>query len=475
MSISANKGRRLTAALLAPLALGACALGPNFRPPAPPHGQSLEAGVPAPGPSPVVAGDWWTAFGSPRLNALVEQGLKQNASLAASAAALTQAKEQTRAASGVFLPSVSLDAAQARERQTPLKSGQAGQPFTFTLNTAQTSVAYVFDVFGEERRTVEALSAQAEASRQALKGAQIMLAGNLVDAVVLVGAADEEARALRRITELDAEALAAERALAQAGRASLSNVLDAERQLDADRASLAAADQNAFSQRAALKTLVGLEPGEVLADPPPLESLAPPAPSSGVLASVLVRRRPDVREAEAVLHGATAAEGAAIAGLFPSISLTGDYGAANSQLSKLGAPVGRFWSVGPSLDLPIFSGGARWAGVKGAEAGVLKAEAAYRQTVLSALEQTSDVLRALQTDETALRAQKQAFDDAHREFELAQANFQAGLISKAQLDADEATALRARIVYLGALAARSQDCVAYFVALGGGVNEDKRP
>lgn len=472
-----NRRSARVLALAGAAMLCACAVGPNFRTPAPPKleryaappsrleadsaAQTVELGRPT---DPA----WWRLFDSPALDDLVAAGLTASPTLTSARAALEQSRDQARAGAGVFFPSLGVSAAAERERINPAQFGQSTRGSTFSLYTLAGSISYAVDLFGGERRNVEALNAAAEGQHQAEGAAYLLLTGGIVDAAVARAAYADEAKTLADIVALDEGQRDVLQAEYQAGNGALAAELAAEQQLEADRQSLATARQRAAASTTLLQTLMGREPAELAPPPPALDDLAIPAQLPVSLPSQLVRERPDILQAEAAMRQANAEVGVATAAMFPSISLTGDYGAASLSLASLASPAGRFWSGGPTVDIPIFRGGELWYGRKAAQAGYLKSAADYRQTVLAALEQVSDTLKALETDAGIATAARAEFDAADLARKLAGSNRQAGVVADYDAMTAQLAADRARLSLIAARAQRLQDVVALYVACGGG-------
>ncbi len=479
--MGARRDRQAAALALSCLLVGGCAVGPNFTRPAPPRldryaaqpgaarleadgaAQTIELGRPT---DPA----WWRLFGSPTLDDLVEAGLKASPTLASARSALRQSQDQARAGAGVFFPQVNGSFDAAREHQTPALLGERGTGSTFSLYTLTGSVSYALDLFGGERRGVEALNAQADYQRNAVGAARLLLTGGIVDAAIAQAGYADQADALADIVRLDSAQRDILTAEYNAGYGAWSAVLNAEQQLAADQESLASARQRQSASTTLLSTLMGREPAESAPPPPALNDLSVPADAPVSLPSQLVRQRPDILQAEATLHQASAEIGVATAALFPSISLTGDYGAASTSLARLAGPAGRFWSIGPSVDVPIFHGGALWFGRRAAQAAYLKAQADYRQTVLAALEQVADQLKALDADAEISAANRSAFDAASLNRKLADTNRQAGLIADYDAMTAEIQADRVRLGLIAAKSQRLQDVVGLYLASGGGWN-----
>lgn len=480
-SASARLGAvpRLALAILLGLAASSCAVGPDFRRPAPPSaddwarasgvsrleadgtGQIIAAGA-VPDPT------WWRLFGSPALDDLVASGLKNSPTLAAARATLDQSREQARAGAGMFLPVLSGSAGGERERLAPLRNGVATPPSTFSLYTLTGAVNYELDVFGGLRRNLEALTAAADRQRYAMAGARLALTGNIVDAAIAQAAYAEQARALEDITRLEAAQLDAETTRATAGAGAWSDVMTARQILAADRETLALTRQRREAAGALLTTLLGREATGRAADGPTLAELRVPEAAPLSLPSQIVRLRPDILQAEAALHEASARVGVATAAMFPSVNITGDYGATSLSLGKLGDPQGVFWGVGPTIEAPVFQGGALVHARRAAAAGLRAARANYRATVLSALEQVSDSIDALDADAEVARASRGASDAATQNQAFGEANLRAGVIADLDAMGLRIAADRAALGLAAARAQRLQDVVALYLACGGG-------
>jgi len=191
------------------------------------------------------------------------------------------------------------------------------------------------------------------------------------------------------------------------------------------------------------------------------------------LPSELVHQRPDILASEAQLHSDSAKIGVATAGLFPNISLSGSFGYNNQSLIDLFMSKGNIWSMAANFAQPLFHGGTLWFGRKAAIATHEKSLAIYQQTVVSAFTQVADALSALQHDAEMVAAQQQSLEAADDALRLVTANYQAGLVNTQQVIIIESQRLQVKLAYLSALAQRYQDMVAFFVALGGGLQTEK--
>jgi NodT family efflux transporter outer membrane factor (OMF) lipoprotein len=465
--------------------LAACAVGPDFVRPTPPavegylpgadghallSSQTIEVdgvaqhfrfGKP-------VTPNWWTQFGSDTLNQTVRDAMLRNATLESAQASLRQSQYSLRAGYGVFFPQVDLGMAATRQLVPAAHDGLNGSGSIFSLYTLGTTISYTLDVFGGQRRIVEGLGAEVAYQRAISQGTYLSLTGNIVNAVLARSAYASELAAMDRLLASDAEVLNIVETQGAAGIVPQATVLAARAVLSAAQASEPLLAQHLDQTDHLLATLAGVPPALWTAPNLDLTTLRLPADIPVSLPSDLVRRRPDILAAEAQLHVASANIGVTTAALFPSISLGGTVGFDSLQFSRLGGAASRFWSIGPSLDFPVFQGGTAWFTRKAAIEAYHKSLADYRQTVLLAFAQVADTLKALEHDAQILKADEQALRDATEARQLLKANYQAGLINDADLLTGDAAMQLAQINAMQASAQRLQDTVALYIAIGGG-------
>jgi outer membrane protein TolC len=220
-----------------------------------------------------------------------------------------------------------------------------------------------------------------------------------------------------------------------------------------------------------LASLVGLTPAQWQAPEIRFADLKLPAELPITLPSEVVRQRPDILMAEAVVHAASANVGVATAAMLPSVVLSGNYSANSLRASNVLTPAGRAWSAGADATAPVFAGGSLWYGRKAALDHLQQADALYRQTVLQAFSQVADTLRAIEHNAEALKADEEAAAAASQALHLVQANYEAGLNTYLDVLNADAQYQEARIAELQANAGRYQDTVALYLALGGGWSE----
>jgi NodT family efflux transporter outer membrane factor (OMF) lipoprotein len=459
--------------------LAACAVGPDFhRPPLPAVARYTREGVgktaAADGVAQVVrpgarlAASWWQLFHSRALDCLVVEALARNPSLDAARANLRRSHYALEAGYGVFFPQLDLQAGASRERFSASQFGLSMPPTEFNLYTARGTLGYTIDLFGGQRRNVEALRAQVDAQGYALVAAKLAVTGNVVDtAIARAGYRAEIAATEQLIASLRQQVEIAD-TQARAGTAPYANVLSFRGQLASTAATLPPLRARLAQADDLLATLVGRAPADWRAPELELSDLALPADLPVSLPSQLVRQRPDILIAEATLHASSANIGVATAAMFPSITLSANDGFSSNALGALFTPAGWLWSIGANLAAPVFHGGTLNAQRKAAIEAYRQSLANYGQTVLAALADVANSLWALQLDADAVAEQGRAVDAWAQARQLVQINYASGVADYLQVLVTEDSYLQARLGYIQAQTQRLQDTVALFVAVGGG-------
>lgn len=461
------------------LVLAGCAVGPNFeRPKAPKVAQYASGKEPtrteggeqsqrfAKGRD--VTGDWWHLFKSKAIDDIVARAISSNQNLEAARASLRRSQNAMRAGYGAFFPQVDVQLGASYERISPLRFGQNRPATNFALYSASGTVSYALDIWGGQRRQVEALTAQVEAQRYTLAGAHVMLCANIVDAVIARAGYTAQIAATRATVELEKQQLRITEAQASAGSVPFANVLAIKAQVASTEALVPALEQRVDQADHLLATLAGQAPGSWTPRTVGLDDLALPLDVPVSLPSRLVRQRADILVAEALLHAANAQIGVATAAMLPNITLSASGGGNSTKLGSLFDANGLFGSVGGGLVAPIFHGGTLWYQRKAAIDARDQAFAVYKQTVLEAFEQVADSLRALEHDAEALKAQKEALDAAEEAWHLVEDNYHAGTASYVQVIVANEQYLQAKTAHVQSVSQRLQDTVALYVATGGG-------
>ncbi len=474
----------VTFATLASLLSGSCAVGPNFKTPAAPEVKDytvspLQATV----ATPTVAGgeaqhfaqgsdisaDWWTLFHSQALNDLIDHSLASNPDLKAAQAALLVAKENYLAQRGVYYPSVTGSFSATRQRL----SGQISptlnsNAFVYNLFTPQVSVSYVPDVFGLNRRTVESFAAQEQEARFQMVAAYTTLTANVVVTAIQEASTQTQIDATRELIEASSRMVEILRYQLAKGYASRLDLAAQESQLAQVEATLPPLLKQAAQLHDLLAVLAGRFPSEGSDEQFALSTLQLPQDLPVSLPSKLVEQRPDVLQAEANLHEASAKVGIAIANRLPNIVLSANAGSEAAAMNQLFTSGTGFWALGGTVTAPIFQGGALLHQERAAKAAYSQAAEQYRSTVLTAFQNVADALTALEQDAEALKAAAIAADAAKVTLDLAERQFQDGYAGNLALLNAEQGYQQARISLVLAQANRFADSAALFQALGGG-------
>jgi NodT family efflux transporter outer membrane factor (OMF) lipoprotein len=478
--------RRLSVAVLAaPLLTSACVVGPNFQKPPPPPVATYTATPPAtteatpgvPGgaaqhfsSSADIPADWWTLFHSKALNALISQALANNADLKAAQAALLVAHENTRAQRGAALPQVSAGLSVTREKDpsaalAPVPSNNA---FLYTLATPQLSVSYVPDVFGLNKRTVESLAAQEQATRYQMVAVDITLSANVALAAIQEASLEDQIETTNELIGINHQILSLLQYQKAKGYIGGTDLVAQEAQLAQLEASLPPLLKQRDQQNNLIAVLTGSYPGQKSPDKFSLASLTLPSDLPLSLPSTLVEQRPDVLQAEANLHAASAQVGVATAARLPNITLTGNAGSTALAIGSIFGPGTGFWNIGAALLAPIFDGGTLLHQQRAARAAYQQTAEQYRGTVLVAFQNVADTLAALEHDAETLKATAAAADAAKKSLDLSRLQYKDGYAAYLSvLNADQAYQ-QARLSLVQAEADRFTDTAALFQALGGG-------
>ena len=474
------RGAARTAAFALAALFCACAVGPDFKRPQAPAATHYAPGsdpaqtIAAQGavqrfrPAEMVASDWWRLFKSPAVDAVVAEALAGNPGIEAAQASLRQSEDTLRSGYGIFYPDIAVGAAASRQRVAPEKIGVKAPATIFNLFTISASVSYALDVFGGERRVVEALHAQVDVQRATEQATYLTLIANIVNTVIAGAAYRAEIEATQQLIELQRQQVRLTEVQWHAGTVPYANLLLLQTQLASNEATVAQYQQRLAQSEDLLATLTGHLPAEWQAADIRLTDLTLPQDLPVSVPAELVRQRPDILAAEATAHTASANVGVATAAMLPAITLSGAYNANGTTTGSMLSSDGRAWNVGASLTAPLFEGGTLWFRRKAAIDNYQQAMALYRQVVLGAFSQVADTLKALEYDAVALRAQDAALASAKEALHLVQINYEAGLNSYLDVLIADEQYHQALTNDLQATAVRYQDTVALYVALGGG-------
>ena len=472
-------------AIFASLLTSACVVGPNFAPPAPPavsgytakapETTQATAGVPGGDAQHFVAGadipaDWWTLFHSKALNALIAQALAHNADLKAAQAALLVAHENTRAQHGAYLPQVGAGPSITREKDpsATLAPVPANNSFAYTLVTPALSVSYTPDVFGLNKRTVEGLAAQEQATRYQMIAVDITLSANVALAAITEASLEDQIDTTNELIGINRQILGLLQFQKSKGYIGGADIAAQQTALAQLQASLPPLIKQRDQQKDLLAVLTGAYPADAPAERFTLASLTLPPDLPLSLPSALVEQRPDVLQAEENMHASSAAIGVARANRLPNVTLSANAGTNALSIGQIFGPGTGFWNIGAALLAPIFDGGTKLHQERAARATYTQSAEQYRSTVLTAFQNVADTLVALDQDANTLTATVAAADAAKTSLDLSRLQYKDGYAAYlAVLNADQAYQ-QERLAEVQAEADRFTDTAALFQALGGG-------
>ncbi|MBK6866388.1 MAG: efflux transporter outer membrane subunit [Burkholderiales bacterium] len=473
--------RRLMA-VLAAASLAACTAGPDFQRPAGPEVARYTPGTPPTHTTSAatalgeaqrfqvgtqIDARWWQALGSAELDAWIERALAANPSLAAARATLRQAQQLHSARAGSTLyPQVDASLGTQRARVSPSTQGQAGEAREFSLYNAGIGISYRLDLAGGNRRALEALSARTEHRRHELAGAQLSLAARITGAAITRARLAGQIASIETLVQTQDEHLALTRQRVRLGQAAPAEPLALQAQLEQTRASLPALRKQLEQSEHLLAVLAGEPPGAAQVPAFTLDRFRLPTDLPLLLPSELVRRRPDILAAEALVHTANAEYGVAVARLYPQLSLSASLSSQALSSAALFGGGSAVWALVGQLTQALFNPGL--PAEKRASLAALDAAAAnYQVVVLGALQEVADSLRALSHDAEALASLAAADAASQASLASVQRQHALGAASYVQLLVARQQAEQSRTGLIAAQAQRLVDSAALWQALGG--------
>jgi NodT family efflux transporter outer membrane factor (OMF) lipoprotein len=478
-----SKPQRI-AGLLAMVALAGCAVGPDFVRPAAPtfekydNDQAPPAVAPksvAVAPLPIVMdsnlpAQWWELFHAPALPDVLNQAIAANQTLVAARATLAQARETIIQAKSTWYPQVALGASAG---QTVVGVG-TNQYFYGPQTTVSNqfslgpSISYTFDIFGLTARTVEQAKANAENQQYQLAAAYLTLTSSAVTQAITLAMTQKLLTTTEELIKNDEKNLDLVQKSFRIGTAAQTDVLTAQSQLENDRTQLPPLHQQISVARHALSVLVGQVPSQWQTPAFVFVSFKMPEPIPVSLPSELVRQRPDILSAEALLHADSAAIGIATANIYPSLTLSFSDTYQSAMFNTLFNSASKLLSTSFNGNWNVYEGGTLESQKRGAIDAYDAQLATYKQTVLTAFGQVADALRAIDNDAESLRLAQNALNISSTSLRLQRASYSAGKSNVLQLITAENSYAQASMNFVRMQGQRLQDCVVLFTALGGG-------
>jgi outer membrane protein, multidrug efflux system len=427
---------------------------------------------------------WWETLHDPELNRLVDRALVSNLDLQSAVQNIRQARAQLGIAQAGLYPTIDVDGSYTHSRNSAHvgfgSSGAGGgggggggagvkPKLEGDLYQAGFDATWEIDLFGGVRRGDEAAQATLEAAMENRNAVMITLLGEVATDYVTLRGLQRQVAITQENISTQKQTLDLIQSQNRAGLVADLDVTQQRAQMLTTQAELPDLEAQIHQTIHQLSILLALEPGaleEELETPAPIP-LGPYHVPPG-LPSELLRRRPDIRQAERNLAAATAEIGVATADMFPKISLTGSLGYESSQFHQLFDIYSRYFSIGPSVSWPIFDGGAILSNIEVQNALERQAFFTYESTVLTGLQEVDDSLIAYSKEQDRRAELEEAVKADQRSVEMTQDLYKNGLDTFLDVLTAQNTLLAGEQQLTLSEQSVSTDLVALYKALGGG-------
>ncbi len=428
------------------LLLAGCEVGPDYQRPETAVPQQWAEGSDKVGTGPAEVIQWWTLFHDESLNSLIDRAVRSNKDIQMAQARIREARAQRIIAGAAGLPVLTAAGSYTRSKRsnaffsslgTSSSSGiSGGSAFggggsgAIDLYEVGLDASWEIDLFGGVRRAVEAATASLEAAQEGERNTLVTLLGEVATNYFVLRGNQRRLAVARENIKTQQQTVELTQGLFAAGLNSELEVAQARTQLAATEAQIPAFETSIRQSIHQLGILLGAEPERLVQELLPEQPIPPVPPQVPVgLPSDLLRRRPDVRQAERQLAAATAQIGVATAALFPSFSLTGSGGYQSLKGSNLFLSTNQYWSYGPGLNWPLFQGGRVLANIEVQNALQQQALLTYESTVLTALQEVEDAIVAYSNSQAAETSLTQAVNSSRQAVQIARALYQKGLVN----------------------------------------------
>jgi multidrug efflux system outer membrane protein len=481
--------------LTAPVLMG-CTVGPDFTPPqaATPQGwtdTALRSGSEGMSTQintkPADEGAWWAGFRDPVLSWLVERAAASNLDIQQASLRIAEARAQLAIATADRFPILAGNGSYMIQRfsektaQGSLFSSIGGIgraatglaipsfPNPYDQYQVGFDASWEPDLFGRVRRSVEAATADTAASVEDSHGALVSLEGEIARNYIDLRGAQLKLAIVNENLATQRDILTLVQQRRQAGLTTDLDVSNATAQVTNTQSQLPLLEREIALDIGQLSQLLAREPGALRAELIGAKPIPPAPPEIGIgLPGDLIRRRPDIRAAEAHLHAATARVGTATADLFPRITLSAALGTQAESFPDLAGWSSRFFNIGPSIEIPIFEGGKLRANVRLQDVREKEAGVTYANTVLTAVHEVENALVAYNTEQIRQQSLEATARENRDALTLAQQRYQSGLSAFMDVLDAERTLQQTELSQADSTAAISTDLIALYKALGGG-------
>ena len=461
-------------ALLSFAILVSCTVGPNYQSALP---VDVTKPLVTPGADPSSTGDltaWWRKFNEPKLNSLITRAIDANQDLKIAASRVAEAKAARTIARADFFPQVNAGGGAVRSQTSEAASsfGQGGQTNNFfNLNL---DASWEPDIFGGTRRNVEASTADLQAASENMRDVRVGLVAEVAATYLELRGHQARKSVAERNLKSQKDTLELTKSRQAAGVANDLDVARAEAQAETTAAAIPLFEAALRRSIYRLGVLLGGTPGSMVEEliAAKAQPVAPPTVPVG-LPSDLVRRRPDVRRAERELAAATARIGVAVADLYPRFSLTARVGTSALEAEELFKGKGGLWSLGPSLNWPIFTAGKIRGNIAVQNARQEQSALRFEKSVYLALEDVEGSLISFGQEQKRYASLTRSVNATRRASSLANDRYKAGLenfLTVLEADRQLLIAEEAQVISQTQV---SLDLVRLYKSLGGGWGETR--
>jgi NodT family efflux transporter outer membrane factor (OMF) lipoprotein len=459
------------AALGASMCVSGCTVGPKYQRAQVPTPPAWKTEAPwrevAPKDS-IPKGAWWEIFHDEELNRYEQQLLAANQSLAAAQNRLDQARSLARIASAVLFPTLAADPSAARVRYSANRPQIVAQTPAITQSVYEIPFAlnYEVDLFGRNRKNLQAANANLQGTAADLQNVQLVLTAELAADYFSLRELDSETQVVQESVTIQQQGLVLVNHRHEGGVASGLDVAQQQTLLDSTVTQLYLLQQQRAQFEHAIAALTGNPASTFSVAIAPLRAIPPPVPLG--LPSDLLERRPDIATAERAMANENALVGVARTAFYPQFTISGTGGFQSTSLGSLISAPSAFWSLGGDLLQPIFNGGRNRANLAATQAAYQESVANYRQSALTAFQQVEDGLSGLDSLSHAAETQNAAVADAHRALDIANDRYVGGLTTFLDVITAQSVLLSNQRLSTQLLGQQMVTSVLLVKALGGG-------
>ena len=425
-------------------------------------------------PNPVELVDWWNAFKDPTLSSLVEMAVRSNFDLRLAEARIRQARASLGVAGAAFWPEVDASALYQRSQGSSEAAGGSGSIATIgrlgNLWQAGLDASWEVDIFGGTRRNIEAAGADLQAAVEDRRDVLVTLVAEVGTDYLNLRGFQQQLAIVHKNLEVQRHTADITRRRHEVGTTTALDVANADAQVATTAAQIPVLESSARAAIYSLGVLLGREPAALTKELTQEAPIPPTPPKIPVgLPSELVRRRPDIRRAEAQIHAATARIGVATADLFPKFNLAGTFGFSGTDLTMVGSLANsKFWSWGPTVTWPIFAGGRIVWNIKVQDALTEQALLTYQKTVLTALQDVETALVAYAKEQEHRKALSEAVVNNRKAVDLAMKLYTAGKTDFLNVITAQLNLYTSENALVQSTSTVDTNLIALYKALGGG-------